>query len=54
MRRYRKKKRQPRPPSRLSQWTIRFLLIIAVLQVVKDQNPHDVVMLLQLLLQKHF
>ncbi len=40
------KKRQP--------WHIvEFILILAALQVVKGQNPHDAMMLLQILMQVH-
>jgi len=32
---------------------IEFVLFLAILQVAHGQNPHDVIMLLQLLLQAH-
>jgi len=33
-----------------SQWIIKVLLILATLMVIKGQNPHDVIMLLQVIL----
>jgi hypothetical protein len=47
MKKSKKKGRQPQ------QWIIKFLLILAVLAVVKGQDPHDILMLLQVLLQSH-
>jgi hypothetical protein len=51
MRKHNKKRHHPQPVSQSLQWIIKILLFLVILQVAKEQNPHDVIALLHVLLQ---
>ena len=53
MSKHHKKKCKPQSFYQSSLWTVKFILILVFLQVVMGQNPHDVLQLLQLMLQAH-
>jgi len=45
-----KKRHQSQHVTRYPLWIIKVILILVFLQIVKGQNPHDAIMLLQILL----